>query len=285
MHSLCSNMGALFIPQDEDAAIFCMDPAFSYFIVSGTLLPVARQCTYETSELNGCEEDSGDRLSPWFDANAMEESMPTVARHRQQHSYSEFLVGANVHAGEQDVVHQVSEFCDEGETLDPPTKQSDNDIGPQAHGSDFSTENSSTHGQGSRLMSLRVESILLNMKPESSAKFRGEDAPLRSGHGIDKFLRHAWACDEIACGNSITSVRDKASIDPTKKRKAVGVIAMNPERRWRLYAKSPVCIGRVSRRALKRLELEEPRWEMEGKVALLQRSEVCEAEITHAQEI
>ena len=49
---------------------------------------------------------------------------------------------------------------------------------------------------------------------------------------------------------------------------------------WRLEARQAACIGRVSLRFLRELELEEPRREFEQKVGFLRRTEVNKGRLT-----
>lgn len=291
MDALCRNMGVLFIPQDADAAIFCMDPSFSYFVVSGTLLPVVGQCPGEPAELGDYDESSGDRVYDWFDAKDVGESMPPVTRHGEQDCSPPLLVG--------DMVHQQRPELDptgalvEGEALDAPATLNGNNIGfqastdtqtQQAQGNDYPTKTPSAQSEGSRLLSLTVESVISDMKSTSSSKRRRANAPLRSGHGLDEFLRYPRTRNERGFGDSVTAGRDKSATDRTEKRTVVGVNVVDPGRRWRLNATTPVCIARVRRRALKQLELEEPQREIEKKIALLQKSEVCQGGITYPWE-
>lgn len=169
------------------------------------------------------------------------------------------------------------------------------------HGVSLDTHNDQVHGgtacsagilqqgrENSRSMSLRVETVMSDLEYEKARRHHLTDVvPLRPGHGLDDFIFPSSSPSdgerEGPIGSTVVDTYDENSsplygyhcTDKTASSGGARIIhAMNPRFRWRLNATKPACIGRISRRLLKQLEMEEPQREMAAKVSLLQKSEV-----------
>lgn len=307
LENLGRNMAVAFARAGEDASLLCMDPASSYFVVSGSLLPVvdtggnATPSAFIADPILQSSSSSGSASHP---APPDEEAVVAPdAKHSRQSSRR----GAAQKGGDKRGLPYRVACGVEG--LPVPTCCSwtfscdDSSAGASAWTCAAQTRHSSDlveNGSAIKSAAGKRPPPPATASPPPS-KLRAKTAPgaeVAPGAKIAHDTRHIEG-RPILPGQSLdlhllpVSPGESEDIDPEgvleAKRSEAAVpakpVGSKPEgslgaaadpRRWRLEAREGVCVGRVSRRFLRELELEEPKREVEVKVTFLRQTEVGE---------
>lgn len=295
-------MAVTFAQKGEDASLLCSDASCSYFVINGSLLPVAdssEQATppvFVAGPILQSSSRSASRQAP------PDEKAAVVAE--AKHSPQSTHPGAPKGGRKEGLPYRVA--CGV-ECLPVPTCCSWT----------FSCDNSSSAGASawtcaaqtkhSDLMGLMengcsaIKSIASKRPtpasaggppPSPEAKIaapnagtaapiakiaqdakRVEGRPILPGQSLDLYLLPVPPGEEEEIGPE--GDRDKGKrpdASPAKPEDSFG--NETAPRRWRLEARDGVCVGSVSRRFLGELKLEEPKHDVEVKVAFLRRTEV-----------
>lgn len=131
-----------------------------------------------------------------------------------------------------------------------------------------------TSAKASTSPSAPGENIVPSSKTEDSME-RVEGGPLLPGQSLDSYLLHksTGAAEE----NGPEGNHDEAGRPEFVSASPEGLIGdTTGPRRWRLEVQERVCVGGVSRRLLQELEREEPKHDVEVKVAFLRKTEASE---------
>ncbi len=295
-------MAVTFAQKGEEASLLCLDASCSYFVVHGSLLPVV-----DTSEQATPPAFVAGPILQSSSRSALRQAYPdeeAAVATEAKHSPQSTRPGAPKGGPRQGLPYRVAcgveglpvpaccswtFSCDDGSssagasawTCATPTKHSDL-MGLIENGS----------GAIKSVASKRRTPATAGTPPPSSPEARiaapnaGAAAPIAEIAQDTKRMEGR----PILPGQSLDQYLlpmppgEAEETDPEgEKRKCPEAFPAKPEgsfgnetapRRWRLEARDGVCVGRVSRRFLRELELEEPKHHVEVKVAFLRRTEV-----------
>lgn len=265
LDSVCRNMGVLFVSSGTDAAVHCSDPSFAYFLISGCLVPVAdRPAKRATSPLDSDNAvDTPPRVfgSVILDASSggctSEQGTPREASiGRKGHNARQLQqAGVTLATGAYSSGHPISG----GTRIPCGTTERDatcreNDCNQGAQPGCSLAENVSNAKKNDMLQS-----------SGERGRLRCEGAPLQLGYTLDPYLKSA--CDEAP-----RVAHDKRLSQSASPRVCSG--GKFSELSWRIEVRAPACIGRVSRRALEQIRADEPREDIEARVAMLKSTAV-----------
>lgn len=351
LRSLARNMDAVFIDEGIDAALVCSDPAFSYFVITGSLMPKATTgrapslLVARPSSSGGSSNGGG---HPLFSEERAAGST-AVATVSKAVAYSNQLQTPNKDLREELTCNQLQtanyafradcETCNQLRGACDALRAAETGVEVVAAEAAAAGRQSEDHGcpviarsvrdiemplptpdhhhhhhhhqltVRSRTQSTAVPTAT-NGVPPSSPEKDNTTQPLLPGHSLDTYVRHQTNRQQVG-GTKKKESEDKtmgreesptSAVGPSlhshargKANRKVGIGEEHDEsmghgnpstvaagapdrpkgpRGWRLEARQAACIGRVSRRFLQELELEEPRREFERKVVFLRRTEV-----------
>lgn len=297
-------MTAAFAREGDHACLLCADAAFSYFLVSGSLIPIEATSVHAAPSLPASaplfpsSTSCSSYGAPTVEATAVTESKVGKASTR-----TDSPKGLKTRVFPRPVACEVEKppglpFCSwtcpydantiiSGSALTPVQgnggeKMDDGgDLGSAVSKSLFSVPMTTSAEASTSPSTPDVKTAPTSATNERTAAVeRVEGCPLLPGQSLDSYLLHKLAS---ATGEAGPDGGDYAEADRPEVVSAflegLNGDTTNP-RRWRLEAQKRVCVGRVSLRFLKELEREEPRHDVEMKVAFLRRSEVSQENLT-----
>lgn len=259
---VAETLGAVFVCKGGDAAKICVDPNFSYFLVTGNIVPVA--ITESDPSLLLSNPYAGDDTRNTTDIRQTENLQPEVA-------------GAQHRCDKQGgALKGQTTACSQGVSqLAPPTygawvgSSRDEGIGSD-HCAASDEEDPVEYG--SSIESVAGRSVFsfcgapTKVSTLSSASRAGVTGLLQPGHSLDCYLGASY---RRSVGTE-AKTGGEASPDNTSGEWIDNVSGP----RWRLDAQEAVCVGMLTHRFLHQLEKEGPRLEKERKVAFLRETEV-----------
>lgn len=288
-------MGILFVARDADVAPLCSDPSFSYFLVSGSVLPSLERLSDATTPAGRIDADCRDPLQRklWFDARPETRAMSATNTRRQAINCPLALPGeaSQEESGDCNSKHDVVPPClvknlpragglealnaENSESVDSVPGVDNTSPLSQGEGSRFEHPDDHLATNTRSLRSYGVEPVLFGLE-QARVEQQKPCTMLRPGHALDPFLPRSSQRYEREVNAASGAQRDDPSIfhdyGVQEHVKFDGVQATALP--WRLNAREPVSIGRVHRRVLKDMEMEEPMRDLEEKIALLRRTEV-----------
>jgi len=308
-------MTVSFAQKGEDASLLCSDASCSYFVVNGSLLPVVdtgEQATpqvFVAAPILQSSSRSASRPAPPDQAGAV----VAEVKHSPQSTHPRAPKGGNKQDSKQGLDYRVA--CGV-EGLPVPACCSwtfSCDDNSSAMPSAWTCAAQTKHNGLMDLMdngSIAIKNIASKRPtpakagtppPAPEAKIAAPDAgtatpiakiaqdpkrvevrPIFPGQSLDLYLvpippgeveeiGPEGDCDEARCPEAF----------PANPEGSFGEEAAR--RRWRLEAREGVCVGRVSRHFLRWLELEEPKHDVEVKVAFLRRTEVSDEAVSYSR--
>lgn len=300
-------MAAAFAGEGDDACVRCADPAFSYFLVSGSLMPIkvvgmhvappslplpSAPLFYSSPSCSSHRPPPTEEVAAVAESKAEETSTgkgsPKVGKQ------SETFVRPVACEVEKPPGLDFCSWtypCDSnsicGSALTPARE---NGCEKPDDGGDVGRDVGSAVSESLFSVPLTMSATKVGASPSApnaytvrSAKNedileRVQGSPLLPGQSLDPYLAH-------------TSIGAAGETSPDGTHGEAGrpeVVYAFPEGsagdettgtgRWRLEAQERVCVGRVSRRFLSELEREEPKHDVEVKVAFLRKTEASRSE-------
>lgn len=257
-------MDVIFFCEGEDLTKSCVDPAFSYFVITGGLKPFA------TTDLKPAQSDSilNDEAKLHVSDTALFAVRKPIHRQRAKCNHAQ----RQDRPARDDTTPQVA----------PPRCGTWTGFAKDNGGilCDHRRQSLDTGDDGEDAGSIALESCFSSARTfltKSSAKCSPLDPSAASSRGaihrwlpgglLDPYLdgQQVPDFDTIKDGPEVLRLGSPAAEDPFESGKVAS---------WRLYACRDGCIGRVSRASLQQLEAESEGHEFEHRVALLRRSEV-----------
>ena len=291
-------MTAAFAREGDDARMVCDDPAFSYFLVSGSLMLVeissvqAAPSLLASTPRRSSGASSATHRAPSVEVAATTESSTAGETSTRTCSPKRAKTSQLVRPATREVEQPPGlAFCAwsypndvgivvSGSAATPvPVKggQEMDDGGDVA--SAFSkdlfsvpTAPSATEASASP-PAPDADTEACTGKARNPAD-RAKGRALSPGQSLDAYLlREPGSAAEEPGTNGKRGEAGRPGVVPAFPEGSNGD-ATGPRRRWRLEAQERVCVGRVSLRFLRELEREEPKREVDVKVTFLRRSEV-----------
>lgn len=286
-------MTAAFAREGDDAGLLCADPAFCYFLVGGRLLPIEMPGTLEAPSpvafdplLHGGTASTSHRV-PTVEVAAVTGSKvgeaatgmdsPNGAKAKKFHRPA---------AGESETPPGLA-FLPWTYPYGKKNATSGSDLTPvRGNGGEKTDDGGDVGSAFSRsLFSVPMTTPPATTSPcardadpapgtkKESLVERAEHRAILPGQSLDLYLLHnsVSTAGETGPGGD----RDEADRSEAGLAFLEGSVGGGPTapRQWRLEAQGRVCVGRVSRRFLQELELEEPRHDVKVKVAFLRKTE------------
>eukprot|EP00752_Nemacystus_decipiens_P007815 g6980.t1 len=286
-------MTAAFAREADDACLLCDDPAFSYFLVSGSVLPIDMASTHTApsplafSPLLHSSSDYTWHRVPTVEVDAVTE--PKVG---------EMATGMGSPKGGEAEAFPRPAAC-EGERrqglafLSWTYPYSNNSTSGSAlnlvHGN--GAETSDDGGDVGSAVSKSLFPAPTTTPATASASPCAPDAdpapstpsrsvaegvdkcPIMPGQSLDIFLHHRPGSSGEKAGSAGNHDEEgHAEVESVFPEGSTGDSAA--PRRWRLEAQERVCVGRVSLRLFQELKREEPKHDVEVKAAFLRKTEV-----------
>ena len=356
LKSLARNMGAVFVGESIDAALLCSDPAFSYFVITGSLMPRATAgrapslLVARPSSGSGSSSGGGHPLFPEERAVGSTATMVSetatycnqlqspISDFREELTCNQLQTANYAFRAEGGTCNQLRSASDALRGTETGVeevaaaaaaaaaaagRQSEEHGCPVIAGSVRDPEmplpardHHRHHHHHHHQLTVRSRTpsnaapTPINGVPPSSLEQDNTTQPLFPGQSLDMYVCHqmnrqqvggtekketeekTMGRQEIPTGTVSQSLHSHARGQANRKvgigeehgetmghGTPVAVAADGPDRPkgprgWRLEARQAACIGRVSRRFLQELEIEEPRRELEEKIGFLRRTEV-----------
>lgn len=287
-------MAAAFVREGDDACSLCADPAFSYFLVSGSLEVTsvnAAPSPLASAPLFGSSTAYSSHRAPSGEVPAVAESkvgeVSTRAgspkgREKTETFPRPVACGIEKPAGltfwSWTYPHDNTSIS--GSALTPVQGNGGETMGD---GSDVGSAGSKTRFSAPVMPCAEAgtspSAPKANTAPSTENEQRMEQAegcPLLPGQSLDSYLLHKSARAAEETGPEDNHHKAGHPEDDVSAFPEGLVCDEGPPRRWRLEAQERVCVGRVSHRFLQELEREEPKHDVEVKVAFLRRTEASQ---------
>lgn len=295
-------MTAAFAREGDDARLLCADPAYCYFLVSGSLLPIemtgkhaapspialrpllhgSTGCTSHrvpTAEVAAVTESKVGEMSTSTDSpkggGKPESFLRPVACASEKTAGLAFLSWAypcdnNRTSGSAltPVQGNGSEKVDDG-----------SDVGSAVSKSLFSVP--ATTPSKTTASPPAPDADPAPSTQNGSVVERVEYCPILPGQSLDVYLLHNSVGAAGKTGPEANhDEAGRSEVDSALPEGSTG--DSTATRGWRLEAQERVCVGRVSRRFFQELEREEPKHDVEMKIAFLRKTEASE-EASHGR--
>lgn len=284
-------MSVTFAYEGDDASWACTDPSFSYFLVSGSLVPMeitpnrlsASLLTPTPLRYAGVTDSLKHTLSVELAASEAQlrpDRSENTARLEAQENNAEKGAAGGIH---HPVVYGVQipgtarssgdkSSSTAGSTWSPVAPRKDGGLTSEHGGDGGDSDIESTLGEGIFSVHKATTPSEVNASDVDFSSNEGEETPrLLPGQSLDCYLLL----------HRVKIVGPESDPDKPASPEGVPVAAERATgtTRWKLDARQGSCIGRVSRRFLRELEREEAKHETEVKVSFLRQTEVSEGNV------
>eukprot|EP00903_Cladosiphon_okamuranus_P014480 g13431.t2 len=293
LEGLGRNMTAAFAREGDNACLLCTDPAFSYFLVSGSLMPIKATGVHATPSLLTSAQLSSSHGAPTVEVASVTESRvggktstrthspkETEAREHLRPVACEVETPPGLAFGAWTYPYDTNSIIS-GSALTPVQGKNGgentydgSDLGSAVSKSPFSVPMATSAKASASPSASDVRTAPTSARNESAGVGQVEGCSLLPGQSLDSHLLHKLvsAVEEAGPDGGDYDEAGRPEVVPALPEGFNG--DTTDPRRWRLEAQGRVCVGRVSFRFLKELEREESKHDVEMKVAFLRRTEV-----------